>query len=128
MSPLFSVGVTLRWRHRIWEKKFGKNAKHVIKAKEEERNGPVGNGWDADRGGRVGAGGGRGMGIGIAPAPGRGDFLTRPAPSAPIQIAGRPPTSKRGQEHGLHPSWEAAKLRKAKEIASAPKATRIVFD
>jgi len=106
----------------------------VIRAREEEKNGPVGNGWGEARGARddaltAGRGGALAAGRGglEGSAPGRGGFpdrLIRPA-SAPVsvQTAAQVPSKT-----GLHPSWEAAKLRKAKEIAAAPKAIKIVFD
>ena len=47
----------------------------------------------------------------------------RPTTSAPA-----PTAVAHTEQKALHPSWEAAKLRKQKEISSAPKATKIVFD
>jgi len=121
--PSYQRSVVLT-RGRIWEKKFGKNAKHVIKAKEEERNGPVGNGWGLSRGPRGGAqgveqAGGREM----APVPIGDGFAPRSAASTARQPP-PPDTSKKG----LHPSWEAARIKRAREGAAAPKATKIVFD
>ena len=51
--------------------------------------------------------------------------------SAPVATA-QPGAVSQGSAGGahLHPSWEAARLRKQKEeaLASAPKATKITFD
>ena len=136
----------------IWEKKYGKNAKHVLKARKEEeeqqkekerikRFGPSDAGWGGGRGGRGGMGG-RGGAVGARG--GRGGFSgpsgreqsSRPAPGfapSPAAASSKPPAAGgaggAGAAH-LHPSWEAARLRKAKEAAqaSAPKATKITFD
>ena len=97
---------------------------HVIKAREEERNGPVGKGWNASRGGpeslRPKSDSGHEWRKEQGPA--SRDFPARIAEPAPKQIP-KADTSK-----SLHPSWEAARLRKAKQVVVAPKATKIVFD
>lgn len=91
----------------IWEKKYGKGAKHVVKAREEAEKkvrGPQGQKRDQGWGGQRSD---------AAPAP-----ATKPAPRR-----------AEAQQASLHPSWEAAKLRKQRAVAKdAPKPTKIVFD
>ena len=134
----------------IWEKKYGKGAKHVVKAREDEEKkerekkwGKSDAGWGgktgqsgelghagrggaargglAARGARGGAVAGRGGFTG-----GRGGFAGGAAVSS---VSASVPPAAAGGAH-LHPSWEAARLRKQKEeaLASAPKATKITFD
>ncbi len=94
---------------RIWEKKYGKGAKHVIKAREEEEKrmrGPQGQRRDQGWGQRREA---------------------APAPAA--KPAAAPRAEAKPQKEALHPSWEAARQRKARmEAKDAPKATKIVFN
>lgn len=108
---------------RIWEKKYGKGAKHVVKAKEEaekKMRGPQGQrrdqGWGQRRDGEE------------APAAAPPAAKSRPAAarSAPA------PAAQAKSDASLHPSWEAARLRKQREMGgaggAAPKPTKIVFD
>ncbi|CAD6572758.1 MAG: hypothetical protein TREMPRED_000624 [Tremellales sp. Tagirdzhanova-0007] len=106
---------------RIWEKKFGKNAMHVIKAREEERNGSIGKGWSSSRGKPRSA---------LATGHERRKEGGSASRDFPPRIAGPPPRQipTAAASKSLHPSWEAARLRKAKEVAAAPKSTKIVFD
>lgn len=104
--------------------KYGKNAKHVQKAREEaekKMRGPQGQKRDSGWGARSGEGG-------TAPAPVSAPVRAAPSRAGPPAPAAAAPASK-PDEH-LHPSWEAARLRKQKEMAikNAPKATKIVFD
>lgn len=123
---------------RIWEKKYGKGAKHVVKAQEEEEQksrekkwGKSDEGWggSAGRGGAVGRGG-RGGSVG-----GRGGFAGRDtavppgvAAAAPSAVAPARPVAAKPSGPALHPSWEAARLRKQKMMDAAPAATKITFD
>ncbi|WVQ73822.1 hypothetical protein IAR50_003403 [Cryptococcus sp. DSM 104548] len=113
-----------RARQAIWEKKYGKGAKHVVRQREEEkieeekarkraadRARPRDSGWGS-KGGALG----NAAPTSVAPTP-------RAAPSA-----GAPQAQAGGQS--LHPSWEAAKLRKQKmeAVAAANPSQKIVFD
>lgn len=123
----------------IWEKKYGKGAKHIVKAREEAKQTDEAKRarqekkW-ANQAGFMGpskwkaAAGGAG---GDAPQ------QASPVPSARALAAARPPPVARGpppkpKEANLHPSWEAARLRRQKELqgapANGPKPTKIVFD
>ncbi|TXT11059.1 hypothetical protein VHUM_01810 [Vanrija humicola] len=102
-----------RARQAIWEKKYGKGANHVVKAREEEekrKRGPQGQKRDSGWGQR-------------APAP------AAPSAARPAAPASAPAPAPAGKpsEKTLHPSWEAARLRKQREAVGA-KATKIVFD
>ncbi|WVQ83586.1 hypothetical protein IAT38_005727 [Cryptococcus sp. DSM 104549] len=122
-----------RARQAIWEKKYGKNAKHVVKQREEDEKAPkkvAGKmmsrdaGWGAKAGDapapRAGAGAGGASG-------GRGGYAGRPA--APHQPVAAPAPASGDKAKALHPSWEAARLRKEKMSAvQAAKPNKIVFD
>ena len=97
-------------RRRIWEKKYGRHAKHVVRAREvdpapRDPRGPRTD-WPPE-------------GAARAPAP----FIDTNS-SARVVIAHEPAPKS------LHPSWEAAKLRQQKEKSNLQqvKATKIVFD
>jgi len=122
---------------RIWERKYGKNAKHVKKASEQATEGNIakayGNRAGATATAGTGAAGnkppgrpttstGAGAGAGARP-PSTYTPSARPAFVPPSRPAA-PPAAATGP---LHPSWEAARLRKQKE-SEGPKATKIVFD
>lgn len=127
-SHLLIGSVKTRSDDRIWEKKYGKNAKHVVKAREAEKTkerekkfGPSDKGW------------------GSKPRPeastpqtdAKADNAVRPksfTSSQPAAQSEKPvPTPK--AEGALHPSWEAARLRKQKAMGvGAPKPQKIVFD
>lgn len=89
--------------------------------------------------GRGGRGGGRGGGFADRgghdrPVPSYTRSLP-PSISAPAGMGmgtagGMASSSGKPSDKNLHPSWEAAKLRKQKEMGAgaAPKATKIVFD
>ncbi|KAL1410229.1 putative ATP-dependent helicase IRC3 [Vanrija albida] len=112
-----------RARQAIWEKKYGKGANHVVKQREEEekrKRGPQGQKRDSGWGGRGAAGAGPGA-AGVAPAPAAPSAARPAVPAAPKPAAAKP------DEKSLHPSWEAARLRKQREAQGA-KATKIVFD
>ncbi|ORY29535.1 Bud-site selection protein [Naematelia encephala] len=136
-----------RARQAIWEKKYGRGAKHVVKARETELQQGMndhghGHGhaqWGTDggtrgeRGGRGGRGRGmdRGWGTRGGGISGRGGFgSTGQTDSQPTSTVTRQPQSysQPKTSTSLHPSWEAARLRKQKEMAAAPQATKIVFD
>ena len=122
-------------RSRIWEKKYGKGAKHVLKQREEEAEKkrvkeerrrqreaaakrphwatkkvfePPRN-TDSGYGGRITAKSGGGGGE---------------------RVDGQPPLKKpRREDKALHPSWEAKKRMKEKESAAIipPAGKKIVF-
>ena len=130
---------------RIWEKKYGKNAKHVIKGqeldkkKEEEKvQSETRNAYARRAGGASGAASGPvGSAAAVStairvPPPGYASANTsagRPAySSAPTGTAGPTASSTNNTSAAaLHPSWAAAKMRQ-KQLAEGPKATKIVFD
>jgi len=106
-------------RRAIWEKKFGKGAKHLL---QEQRVQKRDEGWDARRG----ASDGQGRGRGRSGMRGGGRSRQQPASGANGEVvsgkrsAGRGGEAKgkrKGDEGPLHPSWEAKK--KAKEKAAA---------
>ena len=120
---------------RIWEKKFGKNANHVIKSKAEggisvhTEDGWKGRSEGSARGVQEGFKGRGGRFVGGGMAFGRG----REAPLSSVPYTGGThTTSQLNSAAAIHPSWEAARLRKKREmggvVASAAKPTKIVFD
>ncbi|KIW14706.1 hypothetical protein PV08_07490 [Exophiala spinifera] len=125
-----------RARQKIAEKKFGKNAKHLAKQKDKQRGQDSRNaGWDAQRGAVTGKqhgrdrfrnGSGRGVGDGGGKGDGRRDQRdqdARGSRAAPLQ------PKKRDDQGSLHPSWEAAKKRKAQGESQPTFAGRkITFD
>lgn len=130
--------VTVQWLiGRIWEKKYGKGAKHVVKAREEEKTkqmsksrsganaegmGPAQRTW----GGKPAPGG---SGVRSAPPAASGGAATtgRPAAAGPTGGDAAPAGGAK-----MHPSWEAARLRKQKEGVVPPpgavQGQKIVFD
>ncbi|CCO34828.1 BUD22 family protein C4F10,06 [Rhizoctonia solani AG-1 IB] len=129
-----------RARKAIWEKKYGKNANHVKKAREEVaargRGRGRGRGGFASRVGRGaplamdGQGGRPGLSRG-APTGRGGRVRPPPAPLPTTRDSGwqqRPP-KKEKDEKPIHPSWIAKQKLKSKEsIAAAPQGKKIVFD
>lgn len=124
---------------RIWEKKYGKNAKHVVKSREADNVAQAENNIKNAYGKRAAAVGGEsatpvaagGRTVG-KPAPTAvrptTTYTPKPAPaavSASVSAPALAPAAGGGQ--GLHPSWEAARRKKAM-LAAAPAARKIVFD
>lgn len=112
-------------RRALWEKKFGKNAKHV-KAQPPNRD----EGWDARRGASAGdvrgkRGRGRGGTRGGGGRTGRGP-MSSGANSDPI--ATREKKTKPAADVPLHPSWEAAKKAKEQKKTIAFQGKKVVFD
>ncbi|WVW79911.1 hypothetical protein I302_101881 [Kwoniella bestiolae CBS 10118] len=114
-----------RARQAIWEKKYGKGAKHVVKAKADEEAYQAAKAKrDAEKRGRPDHMKGRDSGWGA-----RGG-----AAAAPVPVNNTSTSSATGggkeEKKNLHPSWEAARLRKQKMggVPGAPKANKIVFD
>lgn len=113
-------------RRAIWEKKFGKGARHL---QQEQRVQNRDEGWDARRGasdGREMRGRGRGRGREEGGMRGRGGSRQQLASGANGEVVSGKRASGRGgvmkgkrkeDEGPLHPSWEAKK--KAKEKAAA---------
>ncbi|OCF45051.1 hypothetical protein I317_01102 [Kwoniella heveanensis CBS 569] len=136
-----------RARQAIWEKKYGKNAKHVVKARQEEetkqahkaqrqfdkRGKPEGmKGRDAGWGNRSNGNGGPIADAETPPSFGAHALApTAAAGPAATGVGGRPRPQEE-QKKNLHPSWEAARLRKQKMAAVSPagaaKPNKIVFD
>ncbi|KAH7322098.1 Bud-site selection protein [Rhizoctonia solani] len=130
-----------RARKAIWEKKYGKNANHVKKAREEavvrgrgRGRGRGGFSAGTGRGGYSaadGRGGAHGTSRGGAPAGRGGRFRPPPAPLPTTQDSGwqqRPP-KKEKEDKPIHPSWIAKQKLKSKEsIGAAPQGKKIVFD
>ncbi|CAE7203055.1 unnamed protein product [Rhizoctonia solani] len=129
-----------RARKAIWEKKYGKNANHVKKAREEASAG--GRGRGRGRGGfGTGVGrGGRTMGDGRngefekprgAPTGRGGRVRPPPVPLPSTQDSGwqqRPPKGGK-EDKPMHPSWVAKQKLKSKEsITVAPRGKKIVFE
>ncbi|KAH7102508.1 Bud-site selection protein [Auriculariales sp. MPI-PUGE-AT-0066] len=137
-----------RARQAIWEKKFGRGAKHVVKRQQEEaiagayatrgaRRGGRGRGA-AGRGGRGASDRGRGRGSGIGRgsggAAGRGvprgipaaTQLSRGQGSNSIPIV-RVPAPAPKTDKPVHPSWEAKQKQKSAAAIVPSQAKKIVF-
>ncbi|KAJ1303552.1 hypothetical protein OPQ81_011736 [Rhizoctonia solani] len=130
-----------RARKAIWEKKYGRNANHIKKAREEAV--ARGRGRGRGRGGST-AGIGRGERLnaegragdsgaprGGAPAGRGGRVRPPPAPLPTTQDSGWPqrPAKKEKEEKPMHPSWIAKQRLKSKEsITAAPQGKKIVFN
>lgn len=114
----------------IWEKKYGKNAKHVVKAHEEEKLQAQKTREKAEAKGRTrDSGWGAKSGKAVGPAVAAGPAQTA-AVSHTQKVYSEPKQSQTEQKKSLHPSWEAAKLRKQKMgvVQTEIKAQKIVFD
>lgn len=129
VASLQSVESCCAWstdHDRIWERKYGKNAKHIQKAKEKETEGNIANAY----GKRAGPAKTSTPHSAGSARPATATSTRRPA-SESSTVVDRSKTDPSPAVHkpssGLHPSWEAARLRKQKE-ATGPKATKIVFD
>ncbi|GME23645.1 Bud-site selection protein BUD22 [Neofusicoccum parvum] len=117
-----------RARQQLWEKKYGKEAKHLGKQKEKEKN-DRNAGWDAKRGAVDGAGG---RGKGRFGRSDRGENRGGRGPKATdanlVELGKK--KDHRDDAGKLHPSWEAAK--KAKEKAKLGnvqfQGKKVVFD
>lgn len=119
-----------RARQAIWEKKYGKNAKHVVKAHEEEKLQAQKTREKAEAKGRTrDSGWGAKSGKAVGPAVAAGPAQTA-AVSHTQKVYSEPKQSQTEQKKSLHPSWEAAKLRKQKMgvVQTEIKAQKIVFD
>ncbi|KAF9636407.1 Bud-site selection protein BUD22 [Lasiodiplodia theobromae] len=98
-----------RARQQLWEKKYGKGAKHLAKQKNDRNAG-----WDAKRGavdgdrGKKGKFGRDSRGGGFKPG-GRGPQATD---ANTVELGKK--KNHRDDGGKLHPSWEAAKLAKEK--------------
>jgi hypothetical protein len=108
-----------RARQKIWEKKYGEEAKHVSKG---DRN----KGWDPKRGAVSDDRNRRG---------GRGDRRGGAQTGYGPQISGGNMTElgskkmkKRDDAGTLHPSWAAAKAAKEKKVNMQPQGKKITFD
>ena len=118
---------------RIWEKKYGKNAKHVVKNNELEKKKAEEQVVSATKNAYAR----RAQVASTAASTSRHGPSTegaaRAAPSAHGASGAREPTTTSkpaapaSGAQGLHPSWAAAKMRQ-KQLAEGPKATKIVFD
>ena len=110
-----------RARQQIWEKKFGEKAKHLVEPKARD------SGWDLKRGA-----------VGVDSKPWkhgvRNPLLDKSKGTGAneMRLGKEPPAPRIRDDAGpLHPSWEAKKLAKEKELArqAAPFAgKKITFD
>ncbi|KJE02428.1 hypothetical protein I311_03825 [Cryptococcus gattii NT-10] len=120
-----------RARQAIWEKKYGKNAKHVVKAQEEEKCQAQKAKEKAEAKGRTrDSGWGARSGKAVGPAVNAASASAAAAASHTQKLYPESKQSQTEQKKSLHPSWEAAKLRKQKmgAVQSEVKAQKIVFD
>ncbi|CAE6479460.1 unnamed protein product [Rhizoctonia solani] len=127
-----------RARKAIWEKKYGKNANHVKKAREEAA--VRGRGRGRGRGGfgtGIGRGGHSAGGRSSEPGTSRGGASGRagrvrppPAPLPTTRDSGwQQWPAKEKEDKPMHPSWIAKQKLKSKEsIAPAPQGKKIVFE
>ncbi|KAF2091503.1 Bud-site selection protein, partial [Saccharata proteae CBS 121410] len=120
-----------RARQQIWEKKYGKGAKHVQeqeKKAKKDRNA----GWDPIRGATDGSkktfgrgqNGGRDGGKVKFSSGGRGP--KGPTDANAVEVVKRKP--KKDDEGKLHPSWEAKKKAKEKNQTVAFQGKKVTFD
>lgn len=122
-----------RARQAIWEKKFGKEAKHVKDGGKDGGKRGRNEGWDAKRGATEGGRGGRGGRFGRG---GRGGGMSSGREAAGSGANGvAVGKSKAGEKHRdddgpLHPSWIAAKKRKEEKdkMAMPFQGKKITFD
>lgn len=99
-----------RARQKIWEAKYGDQAKHKQK---DERN----KGWDAKRGAVDDSRGGKRA---------KKDVITG---DNAVELGKKEKkVTKKDDEGKLHPSWLAAKAAKDKVVSVKPMGTKIVFD
>ncbi|EUC54528.1 BUD22 protein [Rhizoctonia solani AG-3 Rhs1AP] len=125
-----------RARKAIWEKKYGKNANHVKKAREEAA--VRGRGRGRGRGGftGIGRGGHSAGGRNAEPGTSRGGARGRggrvrppPAPLPTTRDSGwqqRPVKEK--EDKPMHPSWIAKQKLKSKESIVPTQGKKIVFE
>lgn len=115
-------------RRQIWEKKFGRNAKHLKgQAQTQDRD----QGWDPRAGARSTEGRGKDeRRRGRAPVQkGRSGPLSSGANADPIKARATKGENKEKQTEGpLHPSWEAAKRAKEAKKNVAFQGKKLVFD
>ncbi|KAF2837455.1 Bud-site selection protein [Patellaria atrata CBS 101060] len=112
-----------RARREIWEKKYGKKAKHLqAQPNPQSARGSRDKGWDPRRG-AIEQGDRRRV-----KGPDRGHARPGGSGANVVPLKQRPKAKKRDDEGRLHPSWEAAK--KAKEIKQTAQfqGKKIVFD
>lgn len=107
-----------RARQAIWEKKYGKQAKHVQEQEAKQ-------GWDAKRGAVSTSK--------FAKDANAAPLGKRRAGFGPAQSAEVPKKPKRDDTGPLHPSWEARKLAKEKKVElkidiTKPTGKKISFD
>ncbi|KAG9121250.1 hypothetical protein FRC07_002877 [Ceratobasidium sp. 392] len=127
-----------RARKAIWEKKYGKNANHVKKAREDAA---ASRGRGRGRGG-IGRGGASGAGRGVSSNDarggrsganrGRGGRVRPPPAELPTTQDGGwgQRAAKKAEEKPMHPSWIAKQKLKAKESVGTMSAQgkKIVFN
>ena len=108
-----------RARQQIWEKKFGEKAKHLVEPQARD------SGWDLKRGAVDGNSKPWKRGV-------RNPLLDKSKGTGAneMRLGKEPPAPRTRDDTGpLHPSWEARKLAKEKELQTAPYAgKRITFD
>ncbi|KAK8861364.1 hypothetical protein IAR55_002183 [Kwoniella newhampshirensis] len=133
-----------RARQAIWEKKYGKGAKHVVKARQEEQEQARksqekaevrARGRDSGWGARAGTTSLGATASASRPAPPHlATSNSTPTPmSTSAPAPARAPYSAPAQDKAaMHPSWEAARLRKQKMAmvppVDGPKPNKIIFD
>ncbi|EFQ98384.1 bud site selection protein 22 [Nannizzia gypsea CBS 118893] len=115
-------------RRKLWEKKYGNNAKHIQKqAKEQAQGKNRDSGWDLRRGataqkdtrGKYGRNKIRGSQRKEATE----SHATR------VPAVSQPPMAKRSNDDKpLHPSWQAAIKRKESKTQSSFQGKKVVFD
>lgn len=121
-----------RARQAIWEKKYGRNAKHLQEAAKKNKGGRDA-GWDMKRGAVDGSEDRRTPwkhGVKSPFSSNKGDSSgAGGAGSSQRQETRRPPPpTKRDDEGTLHPSWEARKKAKDAQKVTAFSGSKVVFD
>lgn len=121
-----------RARQQIWEKKYGKGAKHLKNAKPDAKNGRD-EGWDMKRGAQEeGAQARRGYKPHWQRS--RAETATAGVDGGPVsggnavQLAPRRARQESKPERPMHPSWEAAKRAKEQSQTGAFAGKKMVFD
>lgn len=115
-----------RARQQIWEKKYGKGAKHIQNGKTKTTPGRD-DGWDMKRGAQESGKERRAPGFGRTPRP-RGDIASGGNATAVAPRAQTKPDKASIDSKPLHPSWEAAKKAKEQKQTATFAGKKMTFD
>ncbi|EEH38383.2 hypothetical protein PAAG_01304 [Paracoccidioides lutzii Pb01] len=116
-------------RRKLWEKKFGSGANHLMKM-SQEKDRSRDSGWDMRKGATShdAMRGKRGRGGGFPRAMSFRRPKDKRVERVPDRNIGRPKAPQTSEQKPLHPSWEAAKKAKEQKSQAAFQGKKIVFD